>query len=261
MGGCDAPRHRLYSLAVSRDMQHEKTEATDHFASHLSNQARSFLDRCIWPKALTLAQRSTAFSELYEKEHDAGAQICVRNEIAASWIGVVDGFLRVQDASIDGRPSIYTGVATGGWIGEGSLLKVEPRKYEIVATRATRTLHVPRQTFTWLINDSMTFNHFMLDHLNERLGQFIGLVKGERLLQANARVARGIASLFHPLLYPNTDPRLRISQEELGLLVGISRQRVNVAVRQLESEGVIKTGYGVLHVLDLQRLRRYDVDS
>lgn len=230
-------------------------------SGRLSRSARSFLDRCVWPKALTIAQRIRAFDELYEEEHRAGAQVCARNAGASSWIGVVDGFLRVQDASIDGRPIMYTGVASGGWVGEGSLLKEEPRKYEIVATRDTRTLHMPRATFVWLVNNSITFNHFMLDHLNERLGQFIGMVKGERFLQPNARVARGLASLFHPMLYPNTDPALRISQEEIAWLVGISRQRVNIAVRKLESEGVIKTGYGVIHVIDLQRLKRYDVES
>lgn len=223
----------------------------------LSRSARVFLERCVWPRSLTHTEREAAFHALVEREYSTGALVCQRNEVAGSWIGVVEGFLRVQDATEDGRPIMYTGVATGGWIGEGSLLKVEPRKYEIVATRPTLTVQMPRSTFASLVDHSMPFNHFLLAHLNERLGQFIAMVKYERLLEPTSRVARGIASLFHPLLYPNTEPTLRISQEEIAWLVGMSRQRVNLAIHQLAEEGIIQAGYGSLTVLDLKRLSRY----
>jgi len=39
-------------------------------------------------------------------------------------------------------------------------------------------------------------------------------------------VARSLAALFHPLLYPGVGTLLRITQQELGYLVGLSRQRV-----------------------------------
>ncbi len=71
------------------------------------------------------------------------------------------------------------------------------------------------------------------------------------------RVARGIASLFHPVLYPNTEPALRVSQEELAWMVGVSRQRVNAAIGKLEEDGLIKAGYGAIHVLDLKGLAGY----
>ena len=205
----------------------------------------AFWERCIWPRVLTQCERETAYKALYTREHGQGEFVCQRNEIADSWIGVIEGFLRVQDTSADGKPVMFTGVAAGGWIGEGSLLKVEQRKYEIAATRPTVTLHLPRDTFAWLLDRSVPFNHFMLSHLNERLSQFIATVKFDRLLEPTGRVARGIASLFHPVLYPNTDATLQISQEEIGWMVGVSRQRVNVALHELEAAQLIKTGYGL----------------
>jgi DNA-binding GntR family transcriptional regulator len=38
---------------------------------------------------------------------------------------------------------------------------------------------------------------------------------------------------------------LRITQQELGYLVGLSRQRVNQALRALQDAGVIRIEYGV----------------
>ena len=71
------------------------------------------------------------------------------------------------------------------------------------------------------------------------------------------RVARSLAALFHPVLYPGVGSVLRITQQELGYLVGLSRQRVNQALRALQAAGVIRVEYGGVRVLDLEGLRGY----
>lgn len=48
---------------------------------------------------------------------------------------------------------------------------------------------------------------------------------------------------------------LRITQQELAYLVGLSRQRVNEALAALEVEGAIRVEYGGLRVLDLAALQ------
>ena len=70
------------------------------------------------------------------------------------------------------------------------------------------------------------------------------------------RVARSLAALFHPLLYPGVGNLLRITQQELGYLVGLSRQRVNEALHTLQGLGLIRIEYGGLRVLDLDGLRQ-----
>jgi DNA-binding GntR family transcriptional regulator len=48
---------------------------------------------------------------------------------------------------------------------------------------------------------------------------------------------------------------LRITQQELAYLVGLSRQRVNEALTTLAEQGSIRVEYGGLRVLNLQALR------
>ncbi|MGJ7512321.1 helix-turn-helix domain-containing protein [Variovorax sp. GT1P44] len=81
------------------------------------------------------------------------------------------------------------------------------------------------------------------------------MMKYELLLEPTSRVARGIASLFHPVLYSNTDSTLRVNQEERGLLVGVSRQRVNVALTELEAAGLVQRGCITVH--DRHALAKY----
>jgi DNA-binding GntR family transcriptional regulator len=91
--------------------------------------------------------------------------------------------------------------------------------------------------------------------LNERLAQFIAMVEIQRLLEPDARVARSVAALFNPVLYPAMGPDVQISQEEIGYLAGVSRQRVNQALHVLESSGLLKVEYGGIRILDLEGLR------
>jgi DNA-binding XRE family transcriptional regulator len=96
-----------------------------------------------------------------------------------------------------------------------------------------------------------------MNQLNERLGQFIAAREIDRLNDPDIRVARNLAALFHPVLYPGVGTLLRITQQELGYLVGLSRQRVNEALRSMQDAQLIRIEYGGVRVLDLQALRTW----
>jgi DNA-binding GntR family transcriptional regulator len=51
---------------------------------------------------------------------------------------------------------------------------------------------------------------------------------------------------------------MRLSQEEIGYLSGISRQRVNQGLRALEKASLLKIEYGGITVLDVEGLQRYE---
>ena len=191
------------------------------------------------------------------REVPAGSYVCRRGEAVEHWFGVIDGLLKMGSDSAAGKTSSYTGIPPGGWFGEGSMLKNEPRRYDIVALRDSRVACMSRKTFHGLLGESIAFNRFLLNQLNERLGQFIGLLESQRLLDPDARVANCLAWLFHPLLYPGVGMQLKISQEELGLLCGVSRQRVNQALKTLEGAGLLSVHYGKITVIDLDGLRRF----
>jgi CRP/FNR family cyclic AMP-dependent transcriptional regulator len=110
-----------------------------------------------------------------------------------------------------------------------------------------------------LLETSIPFNRFLLEQLNERLGHFIGLIEFDRLLDPDARVARCIASLFNPRLYPGVRTSLALSQEEIGYLCALSRQRVNQALQVLAEARLVALEYGRITVLDLEELRRFDL--
>jgi len=210
-----------------------------------------------WTRELPAEQLSEVRTAIIVRDFEAGSTVYRKGDPANAWVGVIDGLVKLHSLSPAGKSVTFAGIPAGGWFGEGSVLKGEPFKYDIVALRDSRIALMPEATFRWLLDTSIPFNRFLLTQLNERLGQFIGMVEYDRLLEPDARVARTLAALFNPHLYPDTQPHIQISQEELGYLAGASRQRVNRALQVLAGAGLIKVDYGLVTVLDLNGLQRY----
>ena len=120
---------------------------------------------------------------------------------------------------------------------------------------------LPVAAFHWLLDHSIGFNRFVMHQLNERLGQFIAAREIDRNNNPDVRVARSLAALFNPALYPGVGEILRITQQELAYLVGLSRQRVNMALSTLQEQALIRIDYGGVRVLNLAGLRSIGHDA
>ena len=211
-----------------------------------------------WGPLLPHEELARVAAEMVEKRIAAGAPVCRKGEPVEAWIGVIEGLVKMTSLSPQGKSVTFTGVPAGGWFGEGSLLKYpEPRRYDVIAVRESRVAYLPRASFNRLLDSHIGFNRFLLKQLNERLGQFIAVIETDRLLEPDARVARALAQLFNPLLYPHTAALLQLSQEEIGLLSGVSRQRANQALQVLEKAGLVKVEYGGVRVLDVDGLKQF----
>lgn len=208
-----------------------------------------------WLQPLDEHERQVATDNLKVVLIDPGETLCRVGKPATYWFGVIDGLLKMSNDTALGIPMTFTGMPPGGWFGEGTLIKREVYRYNIQALRRSVVAGLGVETFHWLLDRSIPFNRFIAQQLNERLGQFIAAREIDRMSDPDARVARSLAALFHPVLYPGVGSLLRITQQELGYLVGLSRQRVNEALRALQHVGLIRVEYGGVRVLDLDGLR------
>lgn len=173
-------------------------------------------------------------------------------------MGVVSGLVKIGAITSAGKAVTLAGMPPGMWFGEGTLLKSEGRMYDISVLRDTRLALMNRATFMWLFENSVGFNRFLVNQFNERLGQFIALVEYGRSLDSTARIARSIAWLFNPILNPQIGKFIAITQEELGLLAGLSRQATNRALKTLEDEKLIRLVPDGINVLNLQGLSQFE---
>jgi CRP/FNR family transcriptional regulator, cyclic AMP receptor protein len=222
------------------------TERINHFI------ATSLWGACLTAEQLARVQRDT--SELHVS---AGETIGLQGLRAEYWYGVEDGLVKVCNVFINGKPTTLIGIPPGGWFGEGSVLKNEIRPYDVVAIRESYLALVPASTFHWLLEVSLPFNRFLINQLNARLAQSVIRVEHLRSKHPERHIAHCIAELFMVELYPKTSTSLQISQGEIALLAGLSRQLVNRTLQRLELEGLLKVTYGSLTITDVDGLRHF----
>jgi CRP-like cAMP-binding protein len=250
----------VFSLHLSLAYElHEDIVSTMTTDSTLHQRRRPLtepeLDAIPWLRLLKADERQRAVDDLRISDALPGEFVCRMGRPVTYWFGVVDGLLKMSTDSAEGQTMTFTGVPPGGWFGEGTALKREVYRYNIQPLRKSLVAGLHVDTFHWLLDHSIGFNRFVMNQLNERLGQFIAAREIDRLTNPDIRVARSLASLFNPTLYPGVGQILRITQQELAYLVGLSRQRVNEALTELAEQGSIKVEYGGLRILDLQALR------
>ncbi len=210
-----------------------------------------------WSRDLSEDEFEEARRGVSLKAYGKGAYICHVGDRLESWTGIAEGLVKMSTTSKEGKSATLAGLRSGAWFGEGTVIKSEPRRYDLVALRDTRLALMRRSSFLWLFEHSAAFNRFLVHQFNERLAQFIALAETDRTLDSTARLARNLGWLFNPILYPDQDRTLSISQEELGLLAGISRQMANQGLSKLAGLGLVEIGHGSITILDLDRLSGY----
>jgi CRP/FNR family transcriptional regulator, cyclic AMP receptor protein len=208
-----------------------------------------------WLGLLSAQEHLRACAALQVGDASPGDYVCRVGKPVTYWFGLIDGLLKMSNETADGRNVTLMGVPPGGWFGEGTVLKQENYRYNIQALRPSVIAGIPVETFHWLLDHSIAFNRYVMNQLNERLGQFIAARESDRIANPDARVAASIVALFNPVLYPRVGEVLRITQQELAYLVGLSRQRVNEALGTLQERDLVRLEYGGLKVLDTAALR------
>lgn len=227
------------------------------FAAPPAPPVSDLIGNSIWGRELSAPELVRIRAETAWRVVAAGDDVCRKGDPPTHWYGVERGLVTMNVSSANGQRTAFAAISAGGWFGEGTLLKNESRRYDIVAVQEARLACMPRATFSWLVDNSRPFSRFLLTQLNERLAQFIGMVEDERLLGTDIRVARSLCALFHPTLCPNAATRLQLSQEQIATICGVSRQRMNQALHVLQGFGLLQLEYGVVRILDVEGLRRF----
>lgn len=214
--------------------------------------AQRFIEAQPWFAGVPEALRERLRDEVSAQHADKGTVMMPAGSAVQGWHAVLSGLVMLQSPASQGRASAFIGVPDGEWFGEGSALKPEPRRYHVVALRPTTLLCLPLPLFATLRETSLGFNQFLVQHLNMRLGQAMTIIEAGRTQSPEHRVALYLSRLFW-----RSTRRLNLTQDELGQLVGLSRQTVNKVLRVLEDRGIVSLDFGRVAIVDDEALNAY----
>ncbi len=170
---------------------------------------------------------------------------------------VLDGVIRLSAVNAEGRESIMGFAEPSQWFGEISLFDRLPRSIAATAEDSATVLHLSELDIDRLLQ----LNPLMALHFGHLLAQKMRTallaVEAMALLPRNGRMARYLMMIATQ--HWSVTPECRrttvpFQQEQIAMLMLVTRQTVGLALKDLESEGIIRRQYGHVEILDWDRL-------
>src|SRR5450830_1547292 len=126
--------------------------------------ARQFLAAQPWYDGLPTAEQEALQASIHPFLARKGEVLLPQGERVNGWYAVLSGLVLLESESQGQRRSAFIGMPDGEWFGEGSALKNEPRRYNVVALRDTWLLCLPQERFQHLHATSLGFNQYLAQH-------------------------------------------------------------------------------------------------
>jgi CRP/FNR family transcriptional regulator, cyclic AMP receptor protein len=196
----------------------------------------------------------------------AGSHFITAEQPGESVYLLLEGTVKIYVSKADGREVILAFLGPGDTVGEMSLIDSAGRSANVVTTEPSRLLWMDRSSFQSCLRSMAPLAVNLVRLLSNRLRLANEQIQALCTLDVPGRVARQILALADRYGRPAPgaaaagDLRIpvRLTQSDLGEVVGASRERVNQAIVEFKQRGYISVDSDHrIHLLDRQALTRY----
>lgn len=182
-----------------------------------------------------------------------GELLYARGDAADALYGLIRGHIRLSNVAPDGREVLVMLFEPGDWVGEVSLFDGLPRTHDAHAVGHTEVFVLPKAKLLALLDaQPLLYRHFAM-LLARSLRVALSYIDDAALLPLPARLAKRLLDLSR--VYGEETPQgrrieLHLPQEDLGRMLGASRQSVSKELKRWEAQGWIGVEYGKVMIRD-----------
>jgi CRP/FNR family cyclic AMP-dependent transcriptional regulator len=147
----------------------------------------------------------------------------------------------------------------GEFLGEMALLDNLPRSADAMALEDSQLYALNRKDFLSFLKNNEKAVHAILDSVSLRLRKTDNLLAEMCFLNLSARLVIKLVELAEPLAVSAAKRQvctLKISQQELADILGVSRESINKELKILRSKGYVSTARNSIVINDLELLRK-----
>jgi CRP/FNR family transcriptional regulator, cyclic AMP receptor protein len=201
--------------------------------------------------------RLLAFAQL--RDFPAGGTIFTQGSPGNSLIAVLEGEVRISAPSADGREVVFAILEAGQTFGEVALLDGKDRTADAIAHTQCTLLLIHRRDFLPFLEAHPEIALRLLPILCEQVRRMSEHVQDALFLNQPARLAKKLLALAATKgrrTTLGTRLAVRLSQRQLGNLLGIPRETVNRQLRAWQAEDVISLDDGAITLKDEAALQR-----
>jgi CRP/FNR family transcriptional regulator len=192
------------------------------------------------------------------RRFDDRAPIVRQGEPSESLFLVTRGLVRLSSVLPSGRQVVLALIETGEMFGESALLG-DPSPFEARALGTATIVPIDTRALEAIIARQPATAGEVLRLLASRLRRTSGALEEALALDVGGRVSRRLHDLAARYGIPGPSGvrlGLAVTQEDLGRMVGASRESVNRSIRSLASRGLLHRRGRTVVIPDLDALAR-----
>lgn len=177
--------------------------------------------------------------------------------------GVADGSVRITTLALNGKEALLAIIEAPQWFGEIALFDGQARTHDAWGEMPSNLLHVPQQALHELLAVQPHYWHHFGLLLAQKLRLTFCALEEAALLPAAQRIAKRLVTIAHGYGHGGDTTRreIRVPQEQLGLMLSLSRQTTNQVLKQIQATGAIRLVRGGIQILELERLKLLCLDK
>lgn len=194
-------------------------------------------------QGLTIEDLTFLNSHLRSSSVPAGTNFITVEQPGEVIYVILEGTVKIYVSHEDGREVILAFLGRGDTVGEMSLIDSSGRSANVVTTEKSRLLWMDRTTFQTCLRTLTPLANNLVRLLSNRLRFANEQIQALCTLDVAGRVARQILALAERYGSREAGGQvtipLRLTQSDLGEIVGASRERVNQVIVELKQRGTI----------------------
>ena len=219
----------------------------------------TFLSRSAYLQMLTPDTKQEMAQLLSHRIIRKGKLVSTTTEISPHVLLFLSGSAKANTITSDGREVFHGLIGPGQIQGVISAMDELPSMHQIQAITSIDALAIEAKEFRTLAQRRPDLQQGVTAFLVERVRYYETYKTRATIFSAYEKVAQSIADLASGW-YKVADNRpkdlmIYVTQRELSLMLGLSRQSVNKSLKHLEQQELIQIGYSSITIRDYLGLR------
>jgi CRP/FNR family cyclic AMP-dependent transcriptional regulator len=204
-------------------------------------------------KALNPGELAELLAQARENKARKGDVLIRQGDEGNALLILLEGQARVTVYSANGREIVLEYAGPGTVLGEIALLDGGVRTASVIAMGPVRYLALPRSVFEHVIANNHRIALSLMRELAARLRKANQTIETDRAYAAGPRLARFLLRLADDSS-ADSEAGIRLSQTELSMFAGISRENINRQLSLWQQDGIVEVVHGGVRICDRDAL-------
>lgn len=224
----------------------------------LSNHYQHTLRLTLWFSELTPEAQTYVLNLVKVLPLQAGERLYSKGDKGSGFHCVLEGRIRVSNINSSGKEMVLAYLDKGSSFGEISMFDGLGRTHDAHAEGQTTLAFISESDFRSLVDKFPHVYEYFTRLICARLRTAFSFIDASATLSLKQQLAKRLilhSSNFGQIFSTTNTTVIQVSQESLAMMINSSRQTVNRLLKEMEKQGLLRSHYGRITLLDTPALK------